>query len=165
MQEVRTLNIDITKLRSGIENCISINETYSFSKEELENSGILELNDIKINGEITKNSLDDYNINIIVEGIMVLPCSVTLKPVDYEFNINIEGNLTEILSEFNENYENNQKTIDIFPIIWENILMEIPIRIVSDDISDVKTQGEGWELITEDKNPVNPNLAKLKDLL
>ena len=43
--------------------------------------------------------------------------------------------------------------------------MEIPIRIVSDDISDVKTRGEGWELITEDKNPVNPNLAKLKDLL
>lgn len=165
MQEVRTLNIDITKLRSGIENCITINETYSFSKEELENSGILELNDIKINGEITKNSLDDYNINIIVEGIMVLPCSVTLKPVNYDFNINIDGNLTEMLSEFNENYENNQKTIDIFPIIWENILMEIPIRIVSDDISDVKTQGEGWELITEDKNPVNPNLAKLKDLL
>lgn len=159
------MNIDITKLRSGMENYITINETYSFSKDELQNSGILELNNIKINGEITKNSLDDYNINIIVEGTMVLPCSVTLKPVDYEFNINIEGNLTEMLSEFNENYENNQKTIDIFPIIWENILMEIPIRIVSDDISDVKTQGEGWELITEDKNPVNPNLAKLKDLL
>ncbi len=159
------MNIDITKLRSGIEDYITINETYTFSKEELKNSGILELNNIKINGEITKNSLDDYNINIIVEGIMVLPCSVTLKPVNYDFNINIEGNLIEMLSEFNENYENNQKTIDIFPIIWENILMEIPIRIVSDDISDVKTRGEGWELITEDKNPVNPNLAKLKDLL
>ncbi len=159
------MNIDITKLRSGIEDYITINETYTFSKEELKNSGILELNNIKINGEITKNSIDDYNINIIVEGIMVLPCSVTLKPVNYDFNINIEGNLIEMLSEFNENYENNQKTIDIFPIIWENILMEIPIRIVSDDISDVKTRGEGWELITEDKNPVNPNLAKLKDLL
>lgn len=159
------MNIDITKLRSGMEKNITINETYSFSKEELENSGILELNNVKINGEITKNSIDDYNINIIVEGIMVLPCSVTLKPVNYGFNINIDGNLTEMLSEFNENYENNQKTIDIFPIIWENILMEIPIRIVSDDLSDVKTQGEGWELITEDKNPVNPNLAKLKDLL
>ncbi|MCI9586277.1 MAG: DUF177 domain-containing protein [Bacilli bacterium] len=159
------MNIDITKLRSGIEDYITINETYTFSKKELKNSGILELNNIKINGEITKNSIDDYNINIIVEGIMVLPCSVTLKPVNYDFNINIEGNLIEMLSEFNENYENNQKTIDIFPIIWENILMEIPIRIVSDDISDVKTRGEGWELITEDKNPVNPNLAKLKDLL
>ena len=135
------MNIDITKLRSGIEDYITINETYTFSKEELKNSGILELNNIKINGEITKNSLDDYNINIIVEGIMVLPCSVTLKPVNYDFNINIEGNLIEMLSEFNENYENNQKTIDIFPIIWENILMEIPIRIVSDDISDVKTIG------------------------
>ena len=96
---------------------------------------------------------------------MVLPCSISLKPVNYDFNVKIEGNLTEMLAEFTENLKNNQKTIDIFPIIWENILMEIPIRIVSDDISDVKTKGEGWELITDEESPVNPNLAKLKDLL
>ncbi len=159
------MNIDVTKLNSGIDNKISIDMTYSFSAEELKNSGILELNDVKIKGDISKNSLEDYNINIIVKGTMVLPCSISLKPVNYDFNVKIEGNLTEMLAEFTENLKNNQKTIDIFPIIWENILMEIPIRIVSDDISDVKTKGEGWELITDEESPVNPNLAKLKDLL
>ena len=96
---------------------------------------------------------------------MVLPCSVSLKPTNYDFSTQINGNIAEIMEEFNENFENNQKTLDILPIIWENILMEIPIRIVSDDISDVKTEGEGWELITDEKEMVNPNLAKLKDLL
>ena len=41
--------------------------------------------------------------------------------------------------------------------------MEIPIRVVSNDLSDIKTKGDGWELITEEKG--NPSLAKLKDLL
>lgn len=159
------LNIDITKLKSGLDDYITIDETYSFSEEELKNSSILKLDNVKINGEITKNSIDDYVINIMVKGTMVLPCSVSLKPTNYDFQVQIDGNIAEIMAEFNENFENNQKTLDILPIIWENILMEIPIRIVSDDISDVKTEGEGWELITDDKEMVNPNLAKLKDLL
>ena len=158
------MEIDITRLKSGIDPFIPIDITYSFTKEELENSGILKLDDLKIKGEISRNSLDDYNINIIVEGTMVLPCSVTLKPVNYDFSIEIDENLAEMAEEFAENVKNNQKTIDIFPIIWENILMEIPMRIVSDDISDVKTKGDGWELITDEKSG-NSTLAKLKDLL
>ena len=81
---------------------------------------------------------------------MVLPCSVTLNPVNYEFQTNIEGNLKEIYEEIGKKYENNQKTIDILPIIWENILMEIPIKVVNSDASGIKTKGEGWELITDE---------------
>ena len=119
------MKIDITSLRSGILDKVEIDEVYSFSKEELANSGILELNDVKVTGYISKNSLNDYYINIIVKGTMVLPCSLTLKPTPYDFSVSIEGNLDEMMKEFAENYENNQKTIDILPIIWENILMEI----------------------------------------
>ena len=159
------MKVDITSLRSNILEQIDIDENYSFSHKELENSGILELNDVKVNGYIKKNSLNDYYISIIVKGRMVLPCSLTLKPVNYDFVIPIEGNLDEMLEEFTENYENNQKTIDILPIIWENILMEIPMRIVSDDVSDLKTKGEGWELVADEKSLVNPSLANLKNLL
>ncbi len=162
---VTLMKIDITSLRSGILDKVEIDEVYSFSKEELANSGILELNDVKVTGYISKNSLNDYYINIIVKGTMVLPCSLTLKPTPYDFSVSIEGNLDEMMKEFAENYENNQKTIDILPIIWENILMEIPMKIVSDDLSDIKTQGEGWKLITDDSKSVNPSLANLKNLL
>lgn len=144
------MNIDITTLRSGLDDFIEISEEYSFSKQQLEDTEIMELNNLKVVGDITKNSLDEYIVDIVVKGIMVLPCAITLKPVNYEFEIKIDGNLREIYEEMGKNYENNQKTIDILPIIWENILMEIPIKVLSDDIKDVKTKGDGWELVTDE---------------
>ena len=59
----------------------------------------------------------------------------------------------------------NEKTIDILPIIWENILMEIPMKVISPKAKDMKTKGDGWELITDSKEKGNNSLAKLKDLL
>lgn len=154
--------IDITNLNS--ENYKEIDEVYSFSKEELENTDILKLDNVSIKGDITKNSLEELILNIIVKGTMVLPCAISLKPVNYDFEIEIDENLTEYSEENDKICKNNQKTLDILPIIWENILMEIPMRVVSDDLSDAITKGDGWELVTEEKK-VNPSLAKLKDLL
>ena len=144
------MNIDITKLKSGLENYIEVNEDYTFTKDEIKDTEIMESLTVKINGDITKNSLDEYIINIDVKGTMILPCSITLKPVNYDFDTNIEGNLKDLYEEIGKNLENNQKTIDILPIIWENILMEIPIKVVSPDISDAIYKGDGWELITDE---------------
>ena len=98
---------------------------------------------------------------------MILPCSMTLKPVDYEFNIKVEGIMEELFEEIGEIVKNNQNTIDILPIIWENILMEIPMKVVSEEAKDVRMEGNGWKLITEKEEgeEINPELAKLKDLL
>ena len=158
------MEFDLLPLNNGTSKEILIDEVYSFGKEMLKNTEILELNNVKIKGKITKDSLDGLLLNIIVKGTMILPCALTLKPTPYDFEIKIEENLKEMQEEFAEIFKNNQKTLDILPIIWENILMEIPMRVVSDDVSDVITKGEGWELVTDDKK-VNPSLAKLKDLL
>lgn len=158
------MNIDITRLKSGIDSQVEIDMLYSFDKEMLKKTDIISLDNISVKGYITSNSIDDYDLDVNVDGIMVLPSSLTLEPTDYKFSIKIEGNIDELLKEINEILKKNQNTIDILPIIWENILMEIPIKVVSDDISDVKTKGDGWELIT-DEEVVNPSLAKLKDLL
>ena len=65
-----------------------------------------------------------------------------------------------------ENERNFKNTIDILPIIWENILMEIPMRVVNSDISSIPKEGKGWKLIDEDEEEenINPEFAKLKDL-
>ena len=155
------MNIDITRLKSGIDSNVLIDLNYSFTKEQLENTSILELNDIKIKGEIT-NGIEDYHIKLSIKGTMILPCSISLKPTKYPFSIEIDDDLSEFLE---ENLENNQNTIDIFPIIWENILMEIPLKVVNEDLSDVKKEGEGWKFITDKEERINPELEKLKDLL
>jgi len=158
---VINLNIDITKLKSGIEEYTLIDLDYSFSKEELEGTNIIELNDVKINGYITK-SMDNFHLKLDVKGTMVLPCSISLKPTNYDFNIEIDDDFDEIVQ---ENLKNVSNSIDIFQIIWENILMEIPLRVVNSDLSDVKTKGEGWQFVTDKEERINPALEKLKDLL
>lgn len=155
------MNVDITRLKSGIDSNVLIDLNYSFTKEQLENTNILELNDVKIKGEIT-NGIEDYHLKLSIEGTMILPCSISLKPTKYPFSIEIDDDLSEFLE---KNLENNQNSIDIFPIIWENILMEIPLKVVNEDLSDVKKEGEGWKFITDKEERINPELEKLKDLL
>ena len=152
MLAVNAMNIDITRLKSGLDDYITIDETYSFSKEWLEKTDIIKLDNIKITGDITKNNINEYIADININGTMILPCSITLKPTNYNFKTKIEGNLEKLLEEIGEKYENNQKSIDILPIIWENILLEIPIQLVSPEAKNIKIKGDGWELITDDEN-------------
>lgn len=159
------MNIDITRLKSGIDSQVEIDMLYSFDKEMLKKTDIISLDNISVKGYITSNSIDDYDLDVNVDGIMVLPSSLTLEPTDYKFSIKIEGNIDELLKEINETLKKNQNTIDILPIIWENILMEIPIRVVGDKSQNLQMEGDGWKLITEEEKKLNPELQKLKDLL
>lgn len=156
--------IDLTRLNTGVVEYIDINEIFSIDEKKLAESEIISLKDTKVVGTISSEGNDHY-IECSINGIMVVPCSMTLKPVDYPFNIKVEGIIEELFEEIGENVKNNQNTIDILPIIWENILMEIPIRVVSDDSANLKLEGEGWKLITESEKRLNPELQKLKDLL
>lgn len=157
--------IDLLKLKSNIIDFIQIDEIYSFNQEQLQNSEILELNDIHVIGNMIKNDSNEYIINVRVYGTMILPCSVSLKPTKHQFDFEIDGNVEEMLEEIGENSKILENSIDILPIIWENILMEIPMRIVNEDVHDVKLEGEGWRVITGERTSVNPELEKLKDLL
>lgn len=160
------MNYDLTRLNNNIDKTISINETYSFSKQELDGTDLLKLDNVKINGELFKNSLGNIELNVIVDGIMVLPCAITLKPVDYPFNIEISGELEELTEEIGNFSTNFQNSIDILPIIWENILMEIPMRVVSKDVkeSDYNQKGDGWSFTTYEEENKSP-LSELMDYI
>jgi len=160
------MHFDLIRLNNNIEKSIPIDETYSFSLDELSGTDLLKLDDVQINGEIFKNSLGNIELNVDVDGVMVLPCAITLKPVDYPFSINISGELEELFEEFDENQTNFQNTIDILPIIWENILMEIPMRVVSDEAknTDINMSGDGWKFVTEEEEKLSP-LSELMDII
>ena len=150
--------IDLNLL--NIKDEIKIDEEVTFPKEDLDKAKILDMKKVKVTGKIIPD-LDDYQIDINIKGKMILPCSLTLEEVEYPFDINVIENLSEI----DENYKKSEKTIDILPIIWENILMEIPMKVVSPKAKNMKTKGDGWELITDSESKANNSLAKLKDLL
>lgn len=162
------MEYNLLRLKNGLDEFISIDEIYSFSKEELKGTDVISLNDVKVVGEITKDAIDELYLDINVRGTLVLPCAITLKPVNYPFDIKIEGNIDELVGENEKSVKKDENTLDILPIIWENILMEIPMRVVSkgaeEELSNL--EGNGWKVITEEDNgEINPELAKLKDLL
>ena len=158
------MHYDIIRLNNNIEKTIYVDETYSFTQDELMGTDLLKLDNVKVEGELFKNSLGNIELNVDVEGVMVLPCALTLKPVDYPFAITISGEIEELMENFEENQRNFQNTIDILPIIWENILMEIPMRVVSEDAQDLNMSGDGWKFITEEEEKTSP-LSELMNFL
>lgn len=156
------MNIDLTRLRSGVDKKTDIDITYSFDKEML-GSDIKSLDNVQILGEITRNSMDDYVLDVNVKGTAILECAITLKDVPYDFDIDINGSLVSLFEEVGITVENIDNTIDILPIIWENIVMEIPNYVVSPGASSTELEGDGWTL-NKSKKQENSELSKLKDL-
>lgn len=158
------MNIDLNRLVNGYEKMVFIDENIKISDELIKNTDLLAISDVHIKGSITLNSVNELVLDSTVTGVMSLPCAISLKPVTHKFSINITGELEKLLSEINENNKKVENSIDIFPIIWENILVEIPTKVISPDLDDVKKSGDGWRFI-EEKSDKNYGLEKLKDLL
>ncbi len=159
------MKYDLARLQNGIEKEILIQKTYSFTKEELKGTEILSLDNLKIEGIVKKDSLGELTLFLTLDGTMVLPCAITLKPVDYPFHIEIDGNIQELEEEMEEKMKKDENTLDIFPIIWENILMEIPMRVTSKDAEKISLKGDGWELLKEEDAKKNLALQDMKDYL
>ena len=61
-----------------------------------------------------------------------------------------------------------QNSIDILPIIWQNIILEVPLKVVSPDIEVKNINGDGWRFITDEEvveKEIDPRLEKLKEFL
>ena len=160
--------INLTKLMTGLTNDIKVKDEVEIPKQLLSNTDIRDISKVKIDGYITSHDNNNFEVNLNIKCTLVLICSVSLKNVDFEIDVNI----SEIIGENSEILEENNKiinnTIDLIPIIWQNILLEVPLKVVSPDIINKNIYGDGWKFITEeeDKNEdIDPRLEKLKEYL
>lgn len=160
------MNIDITSLKLNREDYIQIDEEVIVPLEELKKANIIELKSTRVKGTIYPYDVDNYELNLLVEGIMILPCSITLEPVEYKFCTEFSGMYTEMMGEIENFSKKIENSLDIFPIIWENILMEIPIKVTCPEATNLKLSGDGWKLVTEESvGEKNSAFDKLNDLL
>ena len=153
--------IDISLLNSNTVNEIDISNSYSIPKEYFENMGVISIDNVKVNGKITRQVNEDDElclyVNAIIDGIMIIPDSISLEEVEYPFHIEYDDYL-------DENCKNNENTLDIFTFLWENIVLEVPLQFTK--VSDLsKYHGDGWKLISEeDRNhEANPFSELLKE--
>ena len=138
---------------------INIDSDIIIPNEYLENSGIRRLNNIHFKGNIKKLVDDKYSLEGVLSGTMILADDITLEDYEYNFTSEIEENIEETSI-------NLQKTLDITDILWQNILIEVPSKVVNDKNKNIKLEGNGWRLISEDDlNSKNNPLSELEDLL
>lgn len=121
----------------------------------------------------------DFNRNTVtffltISGKLTLPDALTLEDVDYPFHIqtsemfrlNSQVPLPDDVDEDFEVHDVEANTIDLLPFIKEAILVEKPIRVVSEEGENRPSpNGNGWELVTESERSgqMDPRFEKLKE--
>ena len=138
------MKIDLFKLNNF--NSVSIDENISIPEEyDLNKAGIRRIENLHVSGTISIDYADEIVTDLTVTGNFILPCAVSLEDVLYPINVKIEENI----GKFEDFYNKNKNTLDILPFIWENIVSEVPIRVVKDKYKNFKQSGNGWEVISD----------------
>ena len=151
--------IDLSKVD---EKGIVIDDIVSFGEEYIKNTSIQKLENVKVKGIAYYSVTNEIIFDCKVEGAFVLLDAIDLEPIDYPFNIEISEILSENASEINKN---ELKRLDIMDILWQNIVLEVPISVKREPNKEYKLEGEGWELVNEERKKVDPRLAPLLELL
>lgn len=139
---------------------INIDSDVIIPEELLKTSTIRRLNNIHFIGYIDKLVDDSYELSGTLSGTMIIPDDITLEDFEYNFTSEIEENIDETRINF-------QKTIDITEDLWQNILVEIPLKAVNEKNKNIKLEGDGWRLISEDElaSTKNNPLSSLEEIL
>lgn len=131
------MKIDLRKLYSLAS--VDVDCTITFPEERLKSAGIIRLEDVSVHGKAIINYEDEIELNLDLSGKMYLPCAISLEEVEVPFATKIE----EIIG---ENNINNNFYLDLSDILWENIVLEIPIKVVKEGVQLETSSGKGWSV-------------------
>ena len=131
------MRIDLRKLYSLAS--VDVDGVITFPEERLKSAGIIRLEDVSVHGKAIINYEDDIELDLDLSGKMYLPCAISLEEVEVPFATKIE----EIIG---ENNINNNFYLDLSDILWENIVLEIPIKVVKEGVHLETSSGKGWSV-------------------
>lgn len=122
---------------------------------------------------VTASGLWDGNQNVLrvhldVSGVMVVPCAITDEDVFVEFKTEDDPVFSFGKTDDEEAIEVKGDTVELMPVVYPLIMMEIPLKVVKPGLKDYP-KGDGWEVLTEEEylrekqSQIDPRLAKLRD--
>ncbi len=120
-----------------------VNAEYDFKDylEQIKNSGVESdiLDCYKCSATISINQIDmnTYQFDYKIIADLSIACALTLEPVDYKIDINVSETYSTIDSDDEEIFPIEGNTIDTKMIIWSNIVLNIPIRVVREDAYEI----------------------------
>lgn len=135
------MRIDLRRLY-GLKK-LEVNEDVNIPDDYYTKMGVRDIKNLHVDGLITINYENNIELNLNINGKFIMPCEVTGEDVECPFNTNIE-------EEIEENSLNDEFYLDLLDILWENIVLEIPFKVVKEGAELKDLRGEGWELTKED---------------
>jgi len=100
----------------------------------IEKTDIIRISKCHVEGDFEIYNNDEYVFYMDIVCTLTLPCAITLQEVDYEIDISVEETLSTVKNEDFHIIEGI--TVDLLPIIWSNIVLEKPMRILSENAYD-----------------------------
>jgi len=95
---------------------------------------IIKMSLVEVSGDFEIYDNEEFVFYIDIKCTLVLPCAITLDEVEYVIDISVE----EVFTSHKDGDSNTIEgiTIDLLPIIWSNILLEKPMRVLSENAYD-----------------------------
>lgn len=120
----------------------------------IEGTDIVAISPVEVEGDVEIYDQEEFVFYLDIECTLTLQCAITLKEVLYPLSISTEEVFTTYQDD--ESHQIEGITIDLLPIIWSNILLEKPMRVVSENAYD-EVDFENTEF-EEDNDNVFANL-------
>jgi len=155
------MNINLGKIPSD---GLFISQDVTLDKSLYENAEIIDIKNLHIEGNVNYDYENNLVINLDVNGSFILEDSITLEEIDYPFTCIVEEKISNISEYCGDFFEKSKNTLDISEILWENIVLEIPISATNVDTDELSLSGDGWELKNKDEEKIDPRLAILTEL-
>ena len=148
--------IDLAKLINGTSNSIAIDNDINIDKSYLEGSDVKDISTIHVTGDIRPFN-DNFEVNLNIKCTLVLIGSISLNDVNYDIDIEISEIIGENSVKFEENNKIINNSIDLIPIIWQNIILEVPLKVIDPNFEAKNINGDGWRFVTEEKDIKSEN--------
>ncbi|GGH74448.1 uncharacterized protein JOD43_000277 [Pullulanibacillus pueri] len=164
------LKWSVPDLMKNRDEFLEIDETISIDDLKERDPEVRDISPVRVTG-LASIKREAVTFHLTIDGKMTLPCSVTLEDVLYPFRMQmsetfrINDHLSEDDAEGEQVHDVEGEIIDLTPYIIEEILVQKPIRVVSDKVKETPhLKGNGWELLTDEgpSDRIDPRLEKLK---
>lgn len=125
----------------------------------IENTDIIRISPVEVTGDFEIYDAEEFAFYLDIRCTLTLPCALTLEEVEYPVDLSVE----EVFTTYKDEESNTIDgiTIDLLPIIWSNILLDKPMRVVSENAHE-KVDFENTEFEEEETTNVFASLKKLQ---
>lgn len=159
-----------TEILQALNATITFDDSITFEPSAFSRMSQLKgLQDVTVSGNIHyEGHSDRVYADLDISGVMIVPCSITNEDVEYDFHTKSLETFAFDKSEDEDVHEAKGDVVELLPVIFQLILLEVPLKVVKEGITSYP-KGDGWEVVKEEDyvkaegKKLDPRLAKLKE--